>query len=205
MHWQRLNRETSIKILDSVKSDAHMGMFAIEKSEVKNAPLPFYQSILLYKVTNYASVPSFTFEYLGDGKFFQYIDGTEDPIYAINDKGALELNIYNVVEYLRFFFERVSDDEYPDMQIITNLHDMPLLDSLAPAVFASLAQKHKLPEINHDEEDNSFEIEADLYVDAQLVRATITVSAKGRVAVTNQEMIVHEMNSGMIAPEEAQY
>ena len=205
MHWQRLNRDTSIKILDSVKSDAHMGMFSIEASEVKNAPLPFYMGVSLYKVTNFASVPSFTFEYLGDGTFFQYMDGTEEPIYAINDKGALELNSYNIVEYLRFFFERVSMENFPDLEIITNLHDMPLLDSLGPAVFQSLAQKHKLPEITYNEKNNSYIVEADLYVDAQLVRAKINVNAKGRIKITDQEMIVHEMGGGMIAPEEAIY
>ncbi len=205
MHWQRLNRDTSIKVLDSVRSEAHMGMFAIGSTEVKTATLPFYNDIDLYRVTNFASVPSFTFEYLGDSKFFQYLDGTEEPIYKTNDKGALTLNDYNVVEYLRFFFERVSLDEFPDFEIITSLHDMPLLDSLGPAVFASLAQKHKLPEIKQNEADNSFTIEADVYVDAQVLRAKITVSAKGRVSITDQEMIVHEMNNGMIAPEEAAY
>ena len=201
MNWQRLNRDASIKVLESVKSDAHMGMFAIEKSEVKNATLPFYQGVSLYKVTNYASVPSFSFEYLGDGQFFYYMDGTEEAIHTVNDKGALELNNYNVLEYIKFYFEHVNDSDNLDITLLTNPHDMPLLDSLGPAVFSAIMEKHKLPKVEHNESNNSFTVEADLYVDAQLVRATIEINPKGRIKISNQEMIIHGVPGGMVAPE----
>ncbi len=201
MNWQRLDRDTSIKVLNSVKSDAHMGMFAIDRSEVKAAQLPFFEGVSLYKVTNYASVPTFSFEYLGDGNFFHYMDGSGDSISTVNDKGALNLNQFNIIEYLKFYFEHVSDDEYSEIGVITNIHDMPLLDSLGPAVMQSVMEKHKLPEIGYDEENDKYTVEADLYVDAQLVRASITINTKGRVKITHQEMITHEMGGGMVAPE----
>jgi len=82
MHWQRLDRDTSVKVIDSVKSDANEGLFSVGTSEVQRARVSFYKEYFIYKVTNYASLPSFTFEYLSDGTFFHYLDGTESPIYA---------------------------------------------------------------------------------------------------------------------------
>ncbi|MCI5060584.1 MAG: hypothetical protein MRY79_05885, partial [Alphaproteobacteria bacterium] len=129
MRWQRLDRDNSVKVIDSVKSEANAGLFSVGTSEVERAGLPCYQGYFLYKVTNYASLPSFTFEYLGDGTFFHYLDGTEDPIHTVNDKGVLSLDKSNIMAYLDFYFSHISGEE-GDIIVIHNPHDMPLLDSL---------------------------------------------------------------------------
>lgn len=90
MNWQRLDRETTVKTIDSVKSSSEAGLFSVATSEVQKARLPFYNAVDLYKLTNFSSLPSFTFEYLGDDmQHFYYLDGTEQPIFTINDKGHL--------------------------------------------------------------------------------------------------------------------
>jgi len=192
MHWQRLDRDNSIKVIDSVKSDANAGLFSAATSEVKRARTPFYQEYFVYKVTNFASLPSFSFQYLSDGTFFHYLDGTEGPIYAVNDKGALALTPANALLYLQFFFENVGDED-GDTILINNPHDMPLLDSLDPEVYSAVFSQHKPAIIEHDESSGKFTIEADLYKESQLVRAKIEVSAKGRVKILEQKMIMHEM------------
>lgn len=194
MHWQRLDRDTSVKVIDSVKSDVNAGMFSIGTSEVKRARASFYKDYFIYKVTNFASLPSFSFEYLSDGTFFQYLDGTETPIHSVNDKGVLTLDRHNVLDYLSFYFAHVGDDE-GDTVLITNPHDMPLLDSLGPDVSEAVFNQHKPAEIHYDGGFNAYEIEADLYKDAQLVRAKIEVNTKGRVTIKDQKMIVHEVAS----------
>ena len=65
MNWQRLDRENTLKTIDSVKSASEAGLFSPTTSEVQRARLSFYEGIDLYKLTNFASLPSFTFEYLG--------------------------------------------------------------------------------------------------------------------------------------------
>lgn len=101
-------------------------MFSPATSEVQKARLSFYNGIDVFKLTNFASLPSFTFEYLGDGVHFHYLDGTETPIYTINDRGHLALNERSVIDYLEFFFAHVTvEDE--EMCLIRSVHDMPLL------------------------------------------------------------------------------
>ncbi len=196
MHWQRLDRDSSIKIIDSVKSDADMGLFAIGTSEVQRARVPFYKDYTIYKVTNYASLPSFTFEYLGDGVFFHYLDGTEEPVHTVNDKGALNLDKNNVIDYLTFYFEHVAteeDEDEGDIVVIKNPNDMPLLNSLDPAGYDAVFNQHKPAEVHYDGGFDAFEVETDLYRDSQLVRAKIEVSTKGRVTIKNQKMVIHEV------------
>lgn len=194
MHWQRLDRDNSVKVIDSVKSAENAGMFSIGTSEVKRARLPFYTDYYLYKVTNFASLPSFSFQYLSDGTFFHYLDGTEEPIYTVNDKGSLALNETNVMPYLEFFFNQIGDDE-GDTMIINNPHDMPLLESLDMDVYQAVFSQHKPAKITNNGNSANFHVEADLYKDAQLVRAKIDVSGRGRVKIIQQEMIMQQMRS----------
>ena len=54
MQWQRLDRDNSEHVINSVKSDANAGLFTLGTSEVKRARAPFYKDYYIYKVTNYA-------------------------------------------------------------------------------------------------------------------------------------------------------
>ncbi len=202
MHWQRLDRENTLKVIDSVKSAGDMGLFTPATSEVKKSPLSFYEDFNLYKLTNFASLPSFTFEYLGKGQFFHYLDGTEVPIYTVNDQGALTLNDRSVVDYLEFFFAHVHiDDE--EMLLIKNPHDMPLLDSLGDDSIAVVVRNHNPARVEYDGGHDKYTVEADLYADGLLIRATIAVTSNGRVSILNRRMIVnavaHSAGSGIMA------
>lgn len=202
MNWQRLDRENTIKIIESVKSAGEAGLFSLTTSEVKKARLSFYDAIGLFKLTNFASLPSFTFEYLGDGVHFQYLDGTELPIYATNDKASFELNERSVLDYLEFFFSHVAfEDE--EMAFIANPHDNPLLDSLDMDSADVVIRNHKPARVSYDAGYDKHTVEADLYADGMLIRATIEVTASGRVSIVDRKMIVnavaHSAISGIMA------
>lgn len=197
MHWQRLDRDSSLQVIDSVKSAADMGLFNIGSSEVTRAFLPFYKDFFLFKVTNYASLPSFSFEYLGDGTFFHYMDGTAEPIHAANDKGKLDLTPENLIDYLVFYYAHVSENDMDDITVIKDPHDMPLLDSLDPMAYASVMRNHK-PAAILVNNDGGYTVETEIYTESQLLRATIEVTKKGRVTMLDQKMIMNEMlDSGL--------
>lgn len=202
MNWQRLDRETTVKTIDSVKSVSEAGLFSVATSEVQKARLSFYEKVDLYKLTNFASLPSFTFEYLGDGMHFHYLDGTELPIYTINGKGHLSLNERSVVDYLEFFLSHVMIDN-EEMFLIQNPHDMPLLDSLDEDSIDAISRNHKSPDVSYDAGFDRHTVEADVYADGLLMRATIEVNASGRVEITGRKMIVNavaeSLGSGIMA------
>lgn len=202
MNWQRLDRDATIKIIDSVKSAGEAALFSTATSEVKRARLSFYDKVDQYKLTNFASLPSFTFDYLGDGIHFQHLDGTELPIYTINDKGVLELNDRTVVDYLEFFFMHVVfEDE--EMALIQNPHDNPFLESLGIDSIDSVIRNHKPATVSYDAGYDRHTVEADLYADGLLIRATIEVTSQGRVSIIDRKMIVnavaHSEISGIMA------
>lgn len=187
MLWQRLDRDTSTRIITSVASEAEAGLFSAATSEVTRAPLRFYNGYQLYKITNYASLPSFTFQYLSDGTFFHYLDGTEDPIYAVNAKGTLALDERSALDYARFFLEHVSGEDGEERLLITDPSDMPLLESLGPDALDRLSRDHEPPHVDYDGGLDAYVIDADLYTDGQVIRAHIEVKTNGRVAISHQK------------------
>lgn len=195
MHWQRLDRDTTIKVIDSVKSASDPGLITPGASEVQSARTPFYDGILLYKITNFASLPSFTFEYLGDGTFFHYLDGTETPLYTVADKGALRLTPATVVPYLEFFFAHVTGEDGEEMLFIRDPHDMPLLDSLDPEAYDAVMRGHKPADIKIMD-DGGFHVSADLYDGGRLSRAEIDVTPAGRVTIAGRRMILQNVARG---------
>ncbi len=190
MNWQRLDRDTTLKVINSVRSASDAGLFSPGTCEVKKSRTSFYEGIELYKLTNFASLPAFSFEYLGDGTHFYYLDGTEVPIYMENDKGLLSLNDRSVVDYLEFYFAHVTvEDE--EMALIKNPHDMPLLDSLEEDSIAEVMRNHKPAEVSYDAGFDKHTVDADLYAEGLLIRATIEVTANGRVSIKDRKMIVN--------------
>ncbi len=190
MHWQRLDRDNTIKTIDSVKSASDAGLFSPATSEVQKARLSFYNGIDVFKLTNFASLPSFTFEYLGDGIHFHYLDGTETPIYTLNDRGHLTLNERSVIDYLEFYFAHVTvEDE--EMCLIRSVHDMPLLDSLDVDSLDAISRNHKQPAVQYDAGFDTHTVEADVYAEGLLIRATIEVNSTGRVTITGRKMILN--------------
>lgn len=191
MYWQRLDRDTSSKILSSVSSEEQVGLFSSATSEVTRAHLKFYIGYDLYKITNYASLPSFTFEYLSDGTFFHYLDGTEEPIYTVNAKGALSLDEHSALAYLTFFLEHVGGEEGEERILIADPHEMPLLDSLGPDALDSVMHAHRPPSCAYDGGLDAYIVTADLYMDGQLARATIEVKSSGKVRIAGQKTLLH--------------
>ena len=198
MRWQRLNREDSIRVLDSVKSTGAAALFTPATCEVQKANLSFYENTDLYQITNFASFPSFTFKYLGNGVHFSHLDTTELPILTINDRGMLNLNERSVVDYLEFYFENVlvEDDE---MYLVQNPYDMPLLASMDEESIDAIKRNHKPAVVNYDAGFDKHTVEADLYAEGLLMRATIEVTGAGRVTIQNRKMIVNAIAQSAVS------
>ena len=199
MHWQRLDRDTTTKVINSVQSAENAGMFSDKTSEVQRARLSFYKDYSMYKVTNFASLPSFTFHFLSDGTFFHYLDGTEKTIHTVNDKGVLDLNQANIMDYLTFYLAQVGYEE-SDVIVVSNPSDMPLLDSLDTEAYDSVFNNYKAPEIS--EENGNFTVKTDLYMESHMVRGDITVTPKGRVTMNVEST---DMQKVMKSPEAENY
>ena len=104
MIWHRLDRDKTIDMIGRVKSAAESMLFTPVTSEAKCTRLPFLKSFLLYRLTNFSSLPTFSMDFISNGECFFYMDGADTAIRQMVAMGELELNEENIIAYLNFYY-----------------------------------------------------------------------------------------------------
>lgn len=188
MEWERLNRDASKKIIGKITHASDEMLFSERSSEASCAGLSFYKNFLLYRVTNYATLPSFSLDFLGDGNTFYLLDGSPDPIFMVNNRGALKLNELNILDYVDFFLRYVATED-GDIYLIKDPDDLPFLDSLSIEQQISLKQKFTPLTLDYNEADDVYELHGDIYYGGTLLKATLNIATNGTISFTNQKML----------------
>ena len=188
IQWHKLDRDRTVAMIDSVKTAGDYILFTLATSEAKCARLPFYRNFLVYRLTNYASLPSFSFDYIGDGKTFFHLNGGAEPIYDANSSGGLVLNEQTVIPYVSFFFNHVSGPD-GDIFVIDDVQDHPVLHTLDESQAAALTAQFQPSEVIANP-DGSFVIITTLLYLGAMVRATIEVSGIGEIDIKDFHMLM---------------
>ena len=189
MNWHRLDREKTIEIINTVQNGTDLSLFNPKTSEVKCASLPFYRNFLQYRLTNYASLPCFTFDYLGNGEKFYHLNGEADTIYKINEQAHLNLNIKTVMPYLRFFLDNVSIDD-GEVYLVENTDDLSFIDSMGPDQKKHLEDHFEAPAISYEPTLSAFIVKCTLYFMGILMHTSIRIGNNGVVSILDQTMLM---------------
>jgi hypothetical protein len=191
MIWHRLDRDKTVEMIGRVKSAAEAMLFTPVTSEAKCSRLPFFKSFLLYRLTNFSSLPTFSMDFLSNGETFHYMDGADTAIRTLVEAGELVLTEETVIPYLNFYY---CYTRLPEGEII-------LLRNAAEAAHIDLYDEERrealdvIPEglaIDKDGENGPFRVTAPALYDSSPMEVLITVSADGRVATSPKRMLTLE-------------
>jgi hypothetical protein len=189
MDWNRLDKTQSQDILQHIAVAADPGMFSPNSSEASFKPLSFYQDYMLYRITNYATLPSFSLDFLSDGESFHLLDGSPMPINLVNHKGTLYLTETNVIDYVDFYMGNISGED-GDIYLIRDVENLPFIDSLTLDQQMDLKNKHHDPSIALNEDTGHFIVLCDLFYNGTLVEAAVSVSQTGEIDIQPREMLM---------------
>jgi hypothetical protein len=189
MNWQKLERSETAKVIQRVSETPDGALFSKSTSEATTAVLPFYRGFNLVRLTNYATLPSFTLDFLSDGQSFYLLDGSPDPLNKVSMRGALVLNDENVVDYVDFFFRNVTTEE-GDIFLILDPETLPVLDSLTLDQRNQIKKIYRDPAVAYDRENDVFLVEAVMYFAGVLLKATLTIQPDGQIEISNHAMLM---------------
>ena len=189
MDWNRLDRQQSAEILDHIAMASDPNLFSKSSSEASFKPLPFYQDYMLYRITNYATLPCFSLDFLSDGESYHLLDGSPSPINIVNMKGALYLTESNVLDYADFYLSNIRGDD-GDIYLIRDLDNLPFLDSLGNDQKMELHSRHAMPEAGKDTDTGNLMVIADLFYGGTLLKAGIIVDNSGNIEIKPHDMIM---------------
>lgn len=186
--WIRLNREQAQRVLGQLASHKDAVVFSPDVTEVCWRGLPFYTDYRLYRLTNYATMPTFTMTYLSNGEEYIGMDGSANPIYTANEKDPLQLSAENVIPYLEFFFSSVHGSE-GDVFLIKDPRKMPFMDTLNTAQQNSITSSFR-PVTVEAAADGAFNVSGTLHYGGGLIASTITVMPDGKIQFRNQSLLL---------------
>ena len=187
--WTRLNREQAHAVLNKLSGNRDAVVFSKESTEVAWRSLPFYTNYRIYRLINFATMPTFSMLYLSNGDEFLTVDGTANPIYTANEKDPIRLNEMNVIPYLDFFFSNVQGSE-GDVFLIKDPRKMPFMDALTDNQQRSIISTFKPLKVEHNPVQHAYKVSGTLYYGGGLISSTIVVSADGKLSFQEQSLLL---------------
>lgn len=185
--WNRLSKDQAHGVLDKLSTHSDAIVFSKEATEVSVCSMPFYSHYKLYRLINYATMPSFSMQYLSNGVEFISLDGTANPLYTANEKDPLKLTESNVIPYLDFFFSYVQGSE-GDIFLIKDPRKMPVMSSLNAEQQQSIINSYKPLQVATN--DKGWLVSGTLYYDGSLLSAAIQVTPNGKLAFQDQALLL---------------
>lgn len=186
--WTRLDREQALRVLEQISTQSDAIVFSPDATEVSWRTLPFYTNYRLYRLTNYATMPTFSMLYLSNDEIFITVDGTETPIYTVNDKDPIHLTELNIIPYLEFFFNNVQGSD-GEIFLIKDPHKMPFMDTLTALQQQSIVHCFRPLMISTDSLHN-IEVEGTVYYNGGLMFAKITVNPHGKISFAEHHLLL---------------
>lgn len=188
MEWYSLDQDKAKTFIARLRDESLPGLMGSRVVDLRYAKLPFYNRFLLYRLTNYSTLPAFSLDFLGDGESFYYLDGSERPFSFVHAKELPTLNVYTAPDYLAFYFRNVSTDE-GEIVLLRDERDFPALRAARGVSRADVVAAIEKTDISFDSQRDVHIIVAPLYYDGALVKARIELGANGVPLVLAREML----------------
>lgn len=191
MIWHRLDRDQTIDMIGRVKSAAEAMLFTPVTSEAKCTRLPFFNSFLLYRLTNFSSLPTFSMDFISNGETFHYMDGADTAIRHMVESGELVLNAETILPYLNFYYCYVRLPE-GEIILLKNAAEAPHIDLYDEERREDLDVVPEGVQIEQDPTTGDFLVLAPALYDSSPMEVLITVSADGQVTTSPKRMLTLE-------------
>ncbi|MGE4314406.1 MAG: hypothetical protein AB7E85_09085 [Pseudobdellovibrionaceae bacterium] len=183
MQWHRLDPEKTENLIAAIARIGGPASFTAQNSEAKCMRLPFFEHILLYRITNHTMMPIFQMDFLGNGTDFYYLDGTFAPIQRACTHSALDLDEHNMAAYLQFYFFNVLQEDGEIYPVYERSPIPDLEDQNVHATHADVPEGGYLFEIE-TEESGSFHVSTCLFYDGGWMIAGLRIKPTGEVEIT---------------------
>lgn len=189
MQWYPVEKAQTVKMIENIVSDGLPSLFSMTSTEARCSKLPFYTNFLLYRLTNNATLPAFSMDFLSDGQKFMYLDGSSDPIYRVNATGDLIINDDTVLDYLAFFVHYVPGPEGEILLIDSHRKVLPT-GVLDIDRHREILSTHREVKMEFDREKKLYTIRVPMYYGGALVKAVINLGVHGNLEIVDWQMLL---------------
>ncbi len=192
MIWHRLDRDKTLDMIGRVKTASEAVLFTPVTSEAKCSRLPFLKTFLLYRLTNFSSLPTFSMDFLSNGETFFYMDGADTAIQRMIQMGELLLTEETVIPYLNFYYCNVRLTE-GELILLKNAAEGSHIDLYDDERRENIDVMPEGIAILRESEGGPFRITAPAFYDSSPMEIEITVTLDGVVTTTPKRMLTFDV------------
>lgn len=183
-------------LLEQLNSLVEGSQFEPKDLHILTHHLPFYSEYALFEVTDISTHPERSISFIGKTDFkndnLYILNGTNESIYALNEKLPIALTDKNVRTYVLFFFAYVRG-RFGQFKIIEHIDDIQWREEPSLSGRKALAKMIEPLAIKSVAENGDFTLSASIVFKDTLFEADIIVSMDGKINLSNQEMLVEDI------------
>lgn len=192
--FEQIEHGEAASILDKLNPALDGSSFDTATARILLHPLPFYKNCDLIEVSDHDESPARKVSLIRNNseEKIEILNGTNEPIYHLNENGLLSLNSENVKTYVRFFFAYVRG-RHSQFFVVENADEVSWREEPSPNARKALGKMIiplTLDESNHD---NGYQLKASIIFKDSLFESAIHVDPNGTVTLSNQELLVEDI------------
>lgn len=194
--YTTIENEAATALIEKLNVKLDQKFLDLSNIRVLSHSLPFYNGYNLCEVSDFDNTPprlvSFIDKEGGDNDDLYVLDGTNEPIYFLNNHVPIFLDSSNIITYVQFFFHYVRG-RFGRFHIVENVDEINWREEPAPAGRRALAKMIQTLEIKNNQDDDHYYVSASIIFKDSLFESDIIVKQNGEVSLNNQEMLVEDI------------
>ena len=188
----KLDKEDTEQVLDIVNPVLQGVQLNPEKTVIMSYSPSFYPGCYFVDMSEYDTIPAQRCFAVLHGKEVFVLNWTNEPIYELNTKVPVSLDIYNICEYVRFFFTFVKG-RHGRFLIAETVDDINWKEEPPPAARKAIGKMLTPMEAHVGEDGESFIVKASMMFKDSLFSCDVTVKKDGIVSISGEELLIEEM------------
>ena len=184
----------AVPLIEKLNEKLDGSAFDAHKVRVISHSLPFYNGYFLYEVSDFESEPTRVISFIakeGEPDLF-VLDGTNEPLYALNKAVPIFLNTEVAPIYARFFFYYVRG-RFGRFNIIDNVDEINWREEPSPAGRKALSKMINPMVLDNEDKAGTYHLRASIIFKDSLFASDVSVEENGTVSLNNQEMLVEDI------------
>jgi hypothetical protein len=176
-------------MIDELKPVLESKNMDLGSLEIRGSALPWYDEYKFYLLQDHEQTRHVLYK-PGDAEIMNW---TNEVIYRTNDKGPIRLDRKNVILYAKFFFHYVRG-QLGRFIIVEKPDDVAWLDNANEEEMQKVADRLMPVTYKGIGRDNRYLLTASVIFKNALFKTNIRVASDGLMELTDEELLIEELN-----------
>lgn len=188
----KLDRLESERLLEEINPVIDGGNFSPASATVLAQDISFYPGYRFLEIADFSVQPPRKRFVIYKSNDIVALDGTNEPLYALNERAPITLNDDTVGGYVRFFFTYVRG-RHGRFLITETVDDIQWREEPPPAARKAIGKILNPVTVTGRNAEGDFVLSLCMMFKDSLFKATVTVKPHGVVALSDEELLIEDM------------